>query len=39
MTGKKILGYVCEAKNASDIDTPFDWMIAEARMKEYLGHV
>lgn len=36
MTGKKILGYVCEAKNASDIDTSFDWMIAEARMKERL---
>jgi N-acylneuraminate cytidylyltransferase len=37
MTGPKLLGYVCDAKNATDIDTPFDWMIAEARMKERLG--
>jgi N-acylneuraminate cytidylyltransferase len=37
MTGPKLLGYVCDPKNATDIDTPFDWMIAEARMKERLG--
>ncbi|MDB5189491.1 MAG: neuA1 [Parcubacteria group bacterium] len=36
MTGEKILGYVCEAGNATDIDTPFDFMIAEARMRERL---
>jgi CMP-N,N'-diacetyllegionaminic acid synthase len=37
MTGTQILGYVCDEKNATDIDTPFDWMIAEARMKERLS--
>lgn len=36
MTGPKILGYVCDAINATDIDTPFDFMIAEARMKQRL---
>lgn len=34
MTGEKILGYVCSAENATDIDTPFDFLIAETRMKE-----
>lgn len=36
MTGAKILGYACDSANATDIDTPFDFAIAEARMKERL---
>jgi N-acylneuraminate cytidylyltransferase len=37
MTGKKILGYAVDAKNATDIDTPVDFLVAELRMKERLA--
>ncbi len=36
MTGKKILGYVVDAKNATDIDTPTDLELAKIRMDEIL---
>ena len=31
--GDKVLGYVMDVKYALDIDTPNDWVIAEAKMK------
>ncbi len=32
MTGKRILGYVCAAEHATDIDTELDFQVAEARL-------
>lgn len=37
MTGKNILGYVCDARNATDIDTELDFEVAEALLKTRLG--
>src|SRR3989344_1938082 len=37
MTGKKILGYVVDAKYATDIDTPEEFDFAELRMKKMLA--
>jgi len=37
MTGEKILGYTVDPANATDIDTPIDFLVAESRMRERLG--
>jgi CMP-N-acetylneuraminic acid synthetase len=34
--GDKVLGYTMEPRYALDIDTPDDWIVAEAKMKELL---
>ncbi len=36
MTGPRILGYVCDGANATDIDTLEDFAVAEVRMRERL---
>lgn len=37
MTGERMLGYVVSADNATDIDTPLDFLVAEERMKARLA--
>jgi CMP-N-acetylneuraminic acid synthetase len=34
--GDKVLGYIMDSKYAMDIDSPEDWIIAEAKMKKVL---
>jgi len=34
--GKRVIGYVTDPKYSIDIDTPEDWLIAEARMRAIL---